>query len=114
MNIGVIICLVFAVLFTCMGCIFLFLKEKGAILISGFNSMSKEERMQYDQKQMSIDQRNACFRWALVYIAGAFASYFLHAYIVVIAFLVWLFSFCRDVHLDDEHAFSKYRIKHKG
>lgn len=113
MNLSVIFCLISAGLFACMGCIFLFLKEKGAKYISGFNGMSEDERKQYDQKQMSIDQRNACFLWSLIYLAGAIASYLLHPYMVVIAFLVWLFSFCRDVHLDDEHAFSKYRIKHK-
>lgn len=75
--------------------------------------MSEDERKQYDQKQMSIDQRNACFLWSLIYLAGAIASYLLHPYMVVIAFLVWLFSFCRDVHVDDERAFGKYRKEDK-
>lgn len=57
--------------------------------------MSEDERKQYDQKQMSIDQRNACFLWSLIYLAGAIASYLLHPYMVVIAFLVWLFSFAK-------------------
>jgi hypothetical protein len=43
--------------------LFTILKEKGAMLISGFNTMSKEERKLYDKAKMSKDQRNACIIW---------------------------------------------------
>lgn len=41
--------------------IFALLKEKWAILISGFNSISKDEREKYDKKKMSIYMRNSLF-----------------------------------------------------
>ena len=42
MNIGNITCIVMAVMFLIFSLIFGLLKEKGAILICGFNSLSKE------------------------------------------------------------------------
>lgn len=53
MNIGTITCLILAVFFGIISIIFALLKEKGALLISGFNTMPKEEREKYDQKKMS-------------------------------------------------------------
>lgn len=50
MNIGTIICLLLAVVFGMISMIFALLKEKGAMLISGFNTLSKEEQANYDQK----------------------------------------------------------------
>ena len=44
MNIWGIICLILAVIFSILAAVFALLKEKGALLISGFNTLSKEER----------------------------------------------------------------------
>jgi hypothetical protein len=49
--------LLFALLFT-------ILKEKGAMLVSGFNTMPKEKRALYDTAKISKDQRNAFLIWA--------------------------------------------------
>lgn len=38
--------------------IFALLNEKGSMLISGFNTLSKEKREKYDKKKMSIDMRS--------------------------------------------------------
>ena len=61
MNIGFIVCICCCLLFLIFALIFTILKDKSAILISGFNSMSKDQRKMYDQKKMSKDQRNAFF-----------------------------------------------------
>ena len=42
MNIWGIICLILAVIFSILAAVFALLKEKGALLISGFNTLSKE------------------------------------------------------------------------
>ena len=63
MNIGFIVCICCCLLFLIFALIFTILKDKAAILISGFNSMSKDQRKMYDQKKMSKDQRNAFLIW---------------------------------------------------
>ena len=40
---------------------------------------------------------------------GAILSYFISQYMGVIAFIVWLIMFFKDVHLDEEKAFGKYK-----
>lgn len=109
MNIGTIICLILALLFSVLSGIFALLKEKGAILISGFNSLSKAEREQYDQKKMSIDMRNSLFIWAIVLFLGAVSSNYISKYCSIIALVIWLIMFLKDVHMDMKIAFEKYR-----
>jgi uncharacterized DUF497 family protein len=48
MNIGLIACRVMGGMFLIWAIVFTLLKEKGAVLISGFNSMSKQEQEKYD------------------------------------------------------------------
>lgn len=76
MNIGTIICLLLAVVFGMISMIFALLKEKGAMLISGFNTLSKEEQANYDQKKMSIDMRNSLFLWSILLLSGPFSDIF--------------------------------------
>ena len=58
MNIGVITCLILAVILSILSSSFTLLKEKSAIFISGCNSISKDEREKYDKRKMCIDMRN--------------------------------------------------------
>ena len=46
-----------AVVFCIIALIFWKLGEKGAILVSGFNSLPKDKQEQYDKKRISEDQR---------------------------------------------------------
>lgn len=80
-----IICLLLAVIFGSLSILFALLKEKGALLISGFNTMPKEEQEKYDRKKMSIDMRNSLFRWSLILFLGAIFSYFFSKYFAIIA-----------------------------
>lgn len=61
MNVGMIACLTLGIFFLIFSICFAILKEKGAILVSGFNSFSKAEREKYDQKRISLDMRNSFF-----------------------------------------------------
>ncbi|MFA9376051.1 MAG: DUF3784 domain-containing protein [Lachnotalea sp.] len=109
MNIGAISCLIMGSIFAIMWIIFLILKEKGSMLISGFNTLTKEEREKYDKARMSADQRNSFFIWMLVFTIGAIASYIRSQYISIITFAIWLFLFFKNVHMNTEKAFGKYR-----
>ncbi|MCI9489456.1 DUF3784 domain-containing protein [Lachnospiraceae bacterium 48-42] len=113
MNIGFFICIVSSLLFCLFALIFTFLKGKAAMLISGFNTLSKEQRESYDKEKMCKDQRNAFLLWAVILGAGSILSYFISEYAAPAAFAVWLVVFFKDVHLDEEKAFGKYKRKDK-
>ena len=109
MNIGVIVCLILALFFSVLSSIFALLKEKSAILISGFNSISKEEREKYDKRKMSIDMRNSLFIWAIILFLGAILSYYISKYCAIIAIVIWLVIFIKHFYIYPEKAFEKYK-----
>ena len=111
MNLWSIICLVFAVFFGIVSITFAVLKEKGAMLISGFNTLSEKERKKYDKKKMSKDMRNSLFLWCVVLLLGGILSYIFNKYFAMIAIIIWLFLFSRKIHLDANEAFRKYKDK---
>ncbi len=85
MNIGVAGCIAMGVVFSILLVLFVILKGKGAMLVSGFNMLSKEERKNFDTERMCADQ------------------------VAIIAWGIWLILFFKDVHMDTEKAFGKYR-----
>lgn len=109
MNIWGITCFILAVFFSILSMIFALLKEKGAILISGFNSISKDEREKYDKRQMSIDMRNSLIIWAIILLLGAVLSYCISKYFAIISIIIWIVLFLKEVHMDSEKAFRKYK-----
>ncbi len=111
MNIGFYACLILAIIFGILTLVFFLLKEKGTKLISGFNSLHKCEQELYDIEKMSKDQRKSMFIWTIIMCVGALFSLFISQYLAIIAFVVWLIVFFRDVHFDTDKAFGKYKIK---
>ncbi len=111
MNIGFYSCLALAVIFGIMTLIFKVLGKKATILIGGFNSLPKDQRELYDTEQMGKDQRNAMLLWTIIMTAGAVLSYLVSQYTAIAAFGIWLIVFFKDVHMDTEKAFGKYKIK---
>lgn len=109
MNTGFITCGGACLLFLLFAFIFTIFKGRAAILISGFNTMPKEKRELYDKNRMSKDQRNAFLIWALIQGIGAVLSYCISKHMAIAAFVIWLFVFSKDVHLDEDKAFSKYK-----
>ena len=110
MNVGTVLCLILGGSFLLLGILFAVLKEKGAILLSGFNSYSKEEREKFNQAAICKDTSNNFFIWFAVFLIGAILSHFIFSYSAIVAFIVWLVLFIKDCHLDVEKAFGKYRL----
>jgi hypothetical protein len=54
---------------------------------------------------------NAFLIWAGIFGVGAVLAHCLTQYMAIIAFVVWLVVFFKDVHFDIEKAFGKYKIK---
>lgn len=109
MNIGTVFCLALCCIFAGLAAVFAVCKGKAAMLVSGFNTLPKEERDKYDAAAISAGQRNALLAWAGVMGAGALLSALVSAYLAVAAALVWLVLLMRDVHTDTEKAFAKYK-----
>jgi hypothetical protein len=110
-NVGFYACLILAIIFGISTFLFFILKERGALLISGFNSLPKHERELYDIAKMSKDQRNSMLIWTIIMCLGALLSYFVSQYLAIVAFVVWLIVFFNEVHVDNDKAFGKYKLK---
>ncbi len=111
MDIGFYICLVLGAIFGIMTLVFAMLGKKAAILIGGFNSLPKTDREMYDTKQMSKDQMYSLLLWTIIMIMGALLSYLSSEYMAIAALLLWILVFIKDVHMDTEKAFEKYKLK---
>ena len=97
-----LLCLLFALIFT-------FLKGKAEILVSGFNTLPKRQRELYDREKISRDHRNVFFLWAFILGSGAVMSHIYSEYAGLLAFVLWLALALKDLHVDEEKAFAKYK-----
>jgi hypothetical protein len=111
MNMGFWMCGVLVIPFAIIGVLFAIFKEKATKFVSGFNSLSKEEQALYNRAYISRDTRNQCFVWATIMLIGAALSYFLTPYMAILAFIIWLVLFFKEVHFDAHKAFEKYLLK---
>ena len=109
MNTGFIVCGGACLLFLLLTLIFTMFKEKSVMLISGFNTMPKEKRELYDPEKLRKDSRNIFLIWAVIQGIGAILAYYISQYVAIIAFIIWLIVFFKDVHLNEEKAFGKYK-----
>lgn len=111
MNIGAWTCGILVIPFAIVGFIFAIAKEKATKFVAGFNSLSEQEQALYDKARISRDIRNQCFIWSALMLLGVVLSYFLTQYMAIPTFIIWLFLFFKDVHIDPNKAFEKYLLK---
>ena len=74
MNTGAWACGILVCIFGILTIILSVLKEKGAMLVAGFNALSKEERDLYDHAAIAKDTRNQFFMWTCIMLAGMILS----------------------------------------
>jgi len=111
MSIGAMICIILAIFFLALASTFALLKEKSAMLISGFNTLPKERRGLYDQKKMSLDYRNMIAFWSALFFIGALLSQSIHAYSTILTFIIWPIWLSKEIHLDADKSLAKYKIR---
>lgn len=109
MNIGTSVCLFLGMTFLILALIFAIFKGKAALLLSGFNTLSKETREQYDTHLIALDTRNEFLGYAIILLVGAILSAFISEYLADCALVVWLFVFFSHIHVDIDKAFGKYK-----
>lgn len=105
------VCFILAAFFAVLAAVFGFLKGKAAVLISGFNDFTQEERKYYDTARLAKDVRNLMLFLTLDMAIGAVLCHFASQYFSAAAFLVFLILLFRNAHLDSDKAFGKYKIK---
>lgn len=96
-------------IFLLIAAIFGILKGRAAILISGFNTLPKQERENYNTSQMAKDHRNYFLIYAAVTGVGALLAHFISEQLGIASLIVLAVLFFKDVHLDEKKAFGKYR-----
>ena len=109
MKVGFYVCIALAGVFLVLSIVFALLGEKGAMLVSGFNTLPKSQRGLYDQGKISSDMRNALLIWTGIMGVGAVLSYTISSYCGILAFIIWLILFLKDFHWDAKKAFEKYK-----
>ena len=109
MNVGLILCGILAVFFLVLAGAFLLLKGKAAMLISGFNTLPKEQRALYSHEKMSAAYRNMFLLWGAVFVVGAALAHWIHAYTAIAAFGVWLVLLGKELHMYADKAFEKFK-----
>ena len=107
---GFYACMIMAVFFFLMALLFALGKERAANWLSGFHCLPEEERAGYDRKRMAADTGKDFLRWGFLMLAGALVSLRISGYGAAAAWGTWLILFLKDVHLDAEKAFEKYRL----
>lgn len=107
----IVVSFVISGIFTVLGIIFMILKDKACILISGYNTKTKKEREEYDEVRLSKDESKFFFKCAFIYFIGATTALFFNKICLGIAFLVWIIYLFKNIHLNQEKAFDKYKNK---
>lgn len=54
--------------------------------------------------------RNSFLIWSIILLFGAITSYFINEYFATFSMIIWVILFIKDVHIDPEKAFDKYKI----
>lgn len=109
-HIGTAVCLILGVFTLFVALFFLIGKGKSARFISGFSAMSQEEQAKYDKEKMSRDMYILFLQLTLIAVCGGICSIWEQKTVILFGVL-WLIRFFREVHLDNEKAFGKYRKK---
>ena len=103
------VCTTLSVIFLLIAGLFAILRDKGVMLISGFNTFSNAQKDLYDKNKLVKDMRNSFLLWALILGIGAVLSYFGSQYLGAISIVIWIILFFKDVHWDVKKAFEKYK-----
>ncbi len=110
MNVGFWLCALPAAIFLIVGLLFFLLKERAAVLVSGFNTLPKQEQLRYDRARLCRDMSRQFFLWTAILAVGALLSALLSPYFGLPAVGGWLILFFKNVRFDETKAFEKYRM----
>ena len=111
MNVGFYMCIVLVPVFWLIAVLMFILKEKGAILLAGFNSLPEYEWERYDRKRIAQDVQRQYLGWGFLFLAGAGLCLLISGCVAIPVYGVWVIRFFKNGHLTAEKAFEKYRLR---
>lgn len=111
MNIGFYMCIILVPIFWLIAVLLFILKERGAMLMAGFNSLPEQERERYDRERIAQDAQRQFFGWGFLFLAGAGLCFLISGYMAIPVYGIWIVMFFKNVHLTAEKAFEKYRLQ---
>ena len=100
-----IISLVISVLCFIGAIIFHLLKSKGAILVSGFDNIPKNEQKYYYKEKISLDMRNSLLTWGITLLLGSIFAQFLHEYFGIGAIIIFFILVIHSLGQFDQYKF---------
>ncbi len=99
------------VLFGAFAVIFAVKKEKACKLIGGFNFFTEAQQAQYDKTAIAKDYQKLFTIWTIGAFVFALLCLWLDWWAFGAAFILFLFTLGKDMHIYAEKAFEKYKIK---
>jgi len=103
MNPITIVDLGIAILFFISAITFHLLKEKGAMLVSGFDAIPESEKKNYDKKRISFDMRNSLLIWGTILLIGSILSQFIHEYFGIGAMVIFFILVINSIGSFDKY-----------
>ncbi len=98
-------------LFLVFAVIFAVKKEKAYKLIGGFNFFTEAQQSRYDKAAIARDYQRLFTWWTAGAFLFALLCLWLAWWAMGTAFALFLFSLGKEMHIDAEKAFEKYKIK---
>ena len=109
-NIGFCMCICLVPILWLVAALLAVLKEKGAWLMAGFNTLPAQEQERYDRRRIARDASRQFFYWGFLFLAGAGLCLCVSAYVAIPVYGVWIVLYFKNLHLTAEKAFEKYRL----
>ena len=98
-------------LFLIFAIVFAVRKEKACRLIGGFNFFTEEQQARYDRAAIARDYQKMFIRWTVGAFLFAVLCLWLSWWALGAAFVLFLISIGRDMHIYADKAFEKYKIE---
>ena len=99
------------VLFLTFAVIFAVRKEKACRLIGGFNFFTEEQQARYDRAAIARDYQKLFTGWTAGAFLFALLCLWFSWWALGAAFVLFLFSIGKDMHIYADKAFEKYKIE---
>ena len=98
------------VLFLIFAVVFAVQKEKACRLIGGFNFFTEEQQARYDKAAIARDYQKLFTWWTVGAFVFAALCLWLSWWALAAAFVLFLVSVGKDMHIYADKAFEKYKI----
>ncbi len=106
-----IILAVTGVIFLVFAVVFAVRKEKACNLIGGFNFFTEAQQARYDKAAIARDYQKLFTRWTVGAFLFAGLCLWLNWWAMGAAFILFLISLGKEMHIDAEKAFEKYKLQ---